>query len=235
MEHELRVDGEGGGEAEGGGVVLAVVGELAHQADQHAVDPTKNVEGLLRLCLMRRDPGHQHRRRLLIEASCNLGDLRSLGPRPRQCRHAQAVLTARVLVGGEQLQVALAATRLGRSGARGGLGRHLEVQSKGGVLVHASHGPSAGAAQPNFRLAHTRRLFTERTAVADCAADLEVVTGEHLHRAPEGHAQVLTGGIPGEDLREGLLEDVSCEGLGHDHVASRLLHQGAHLGHTNLV
>ena len=30
MEHELRVDGEGGGEAEGAGVVLAVVGELGH-------------------------------------------------------------------------------------------------------------------------------------------------------------------------------------------------------------
>ena len=51
VEHELRVDGESGREAERGGVVLAVVRKLANQPDQHAVDPAKDVERLRRSAL----------------------------------------------------------------------------------------------------------------------------------------------------------------------------------------
>ena len=72
MEHKLRVDREGGGEAERGGVVLAVVCKLGDEADQHAVNPAQNVEGLLRQRLVRGDPRHQHRRGLLVEAPRDL-------------------------------------------------------------------------------------------------------------------------------------------------------------------
>mmetsp|Transcript_15757 Transcript_15757/g.50813 ORF Transcript_15757/g.50813 Transcript_15757/m.50813 type:complete len:418 (+) Transcript_15757:875-2128(+) len=233
VEHELRVDGESGREAERGGVVLAVVRKLANQPDQHAVDPAKDVERLLRLRLVRSDARHQHRRGLLVEAARHLARLRRLGPRPRQRGDAQPVLARRVLVRGEQLQVALPARLLLLLPSA--LRRHLEVEGERGVLVEPAHAPRIRVAEPDLRLPDVVRLFAERSAVADGAAHLELVRGEHLDRASESHPQRRARRVAREDLRERLLEDVAGEGLGHDRVPARPLDHGPHLRHADLV
>jgi hypothetical protein len=67
MEHELGVDHEVVVEAERGGVVLPVLGELLAETDQHPVEPPQYVGTVVDLRLEHGDPRHEYRRGLLVE------------------------------------------------------------------------------------------------------------------------------------------------------------------------
>lgn len=102
VEHELRVDGKVGAELEARWVLLAVVGELLAQSDEHPVQPTKDIGGIVDLCLEGSDTSHEHCGGLLVELRCDVG-VTSLVECARDGRDAETVLTRCVLVVGDKL------------------------------------------------------------------------------------------------------------------------------------
>mmetsp|Transcript_56832 Transcript_56832/g.122903 ORF Transcript_56832/g.122903 Transcript_56832/m.122903 type:complete len:246 (+) Transcript_56832:371-1108(+) len=128
--HELREDGKFLRQVKGRRFVLAIVGKLRHQPDEHAVDPTQDVQGILILSLEHSIPGHEHCSSLLIEASGNVahGGVRvAVGDRG----DTQPLAARRVEVERLELQKALPALR---DGIRLLIG-NVEVEPDRGVLI----------------------------------------------------------------------------------------------------
>mmetsp|Transcript_41917 Transcript_41917/g.98451 ORF Transcript_41917/g.98451 Transcript_41917/m.98451 type:complete len:318 (-) Transcript_41917:1255-2208(-) len=171
VEHKLRVDGELFGEAERGGVVLAVVAELGDKADEVAVEPAQHVDGLLRVRLAHSVPSHEDSSCLLVEALGNLEELLWLRPVLRNRGDAQARLAAGVLVARDKLEVSKLALWDGLVVLVG----DFEEDSHRRLRVQTAHLPRAGTPLPNLRLADAGRLFVERGNAADATGHLEVL------------------------------------------------------------
>ena len=67
MEHKLRIYAEVIAEAEGSRVFLPIISELLTQPYKHAIQPTKNIRGIVDFSLENRYPRHEHSCSLLVE------------------------------------------------------------------------------------------------------------------------------------------------------------------------
>jgi hypothetical protein len=97
MEHELRIDAEIVRQSEARRVFFPVVGKFLAKPDQHPIEPSQHVRGVINFSLENSDPGHEDGRCLLIKGSSNAGRTR-LGKIARDGGHAQPMLSRRMLV-----------------------------------------------------------------------------------------------------------------------------------------
>jgi len=154
VEHELGVDVEILAQAEARRVVLAVLGKLLAQADQHAVEPAQHVGTVVDLRLEHGNTRHEHSCGFLVEREANVTRL-AVRKVARNRRHTQAELTRCVLVVRHKLDQPPRARLQWLASRR----RHLEVHARTRARRHRAHLPRGRLADANLRLAHARRLF----------------------------------------------------------------------------
>mmetsp|Transcript_83087 Transcript_83087/g.257933 ORF Transcript_83087/g.257933 Transcript_83087/m.257933 type:complete len:272 (-) Transcript_83087:699-1514(-) len=229
MVHELRKDRQFRGEVERRWVVLAEVGKLGDQPDEHTVDPTQDIQRVLILTLEDGVPGHEHCSRLLVKTRGNVAHVRVSVP-VRDGRHSEALSPRGVQVACLELQVAL--LPLWQGVCR--LVRHVKVEADGCVLVQGAHHPLAGAALADLGLGDAWALLAKGRQAANRSAALELAGSEDLDLCVEAQLQVSRL-VAVENLAEGVLEDVHAEGVAHDHETPRLVRDHLHLIEAHLV
>ncbi len=183
MEHELRVVAELWAEPEGGRIVLAVLGELAYQPDQHAVQPAQNIKRELRARLVHGVASHQHCGCLLVEPGSEVplaplvaGICHGFG----NGRDAHMGAAAGVLKLGHQLHIALPhhpvvvllLLLLLLLLLCVGLRNDLEKKGQSGVGIHAAHAPGPRLAHSDLSLGNAGAGAVEVCDVAHTAGDL---------------------------------------------------------------
>ena len=229
VEHELGVDIERLAEPEARRVVLAVVGKLLAEPDEHAVEPAEHVGAVVDLGLEDGDAGHEHRGGLLVEGEWDLAGA-GLGKVARHRGHPQAVLAGGVLVVRYELDQAAAA---GRERLPGG-GDHLKVHRGAGARGDGAEAPGGRVPDADLGLAHARRLLVGRDGVADEPAHLELLGALHVERGIEAHLQVALLVLV-KDLVEALLEDAHLEAVHQQLVPVGQVAQRVHLEQADLV
>lgn len=171
MEHELGVDGEVGLQPEARLVLLAVVGKLLAEPDEHPVQPPQHVGRVVDLGLEDGDPRHEDGGGLLVEL---LGDggRASLGEVSSDGGDAQAVDARGVLVVRDELD---ASSRVRRRLAGGR--DDLEVDGEGGLICERADLPGRRLTDSDFGLSDAGTLLVGRDDVTNDSRDLELLGG----------------------------------------------------------
>lgn len=233
MEHELRVESKVRVQAEGGGVVLAIVGKARAETDEHAVDPAEDIWAVVDLGLEDCDAGHEDGCSFLVER-VGEGEVASWAAQvTSNCRYPKVELAGRVLVVCEELDESLLLSWL-LVLCRTRLVGNLEIHSNAGRWLHTAKLPRASVANTALRLSNRRRLFVQRNGVSNQTSNLELLGGENLQRGIEAHEEIVVG-ILVENFDKTLPKHGRRKAVGQNHMAASVVGQRLHFQKTDLV
>ena len=172
MKHELRIDGKVGTELKTRRILLAVLGKLLTQTNQHSVQPAEDVGTVVDFSFEHSYTSHEYRRGFLIE---RLGDgwMSALVEGPCYRRYSESVLSRRMLIVGYKLDQA----GLVWSERLTGRSDNFKVCRQRGLRREGTDFPGGGLTYSNFRLADAGGFLVGRDDMADDARDLELFGG----------------------------------------------------------
>lgn len=229
MEHELRVDAEVFSQTERGRVVLAIVGKLLAEPDEHTVEPAKDVWAVVDLGLENGDSGHEHGSGFLIKRGGNLTRA-SLGKVARNGGDTKSVLTRGVLVVRDKLDETSRARLHGLSWRRD----HLKVDTCRSAWCERAQLPCRGLTDTDLGLADTAGLLVGRDGMPDETRHLELLGALDVEGGIEAHLEVSLV-VLDKDAVETLLKDTHLETISEDHVTVGQVGETLHLEQADLV
>jgi hypothetical protein len=229
MEHELRVNAEVIPQPEACRILLPIIRKLLAQPNQHSIEPPQHIRAVVDLSLEHRDPGHEHRSRLLVERTRNVRGAR-LGEVPGDSGHTEPHLPRGMLVVCHELNEPAAAGCHGRPRRCNDLEVDCERRTRGERVDL----PCARLPYSDLGFADTPALLACGDSMCDEAGDLELLGGLYVEGGVEAHLEVAPL-VLGEGAQEGLLEDRRCERVGENNDTVRAVRQRLHLEQTGLV